>query len=156
MTSHRNNTNISLRQTPTSIQNSPYWTTSAAGSVNDITYITNLCSYTYHVIYVDEQCRPTSWLLNNSKGDAQFKENNTATTSRIVITVRINIAIVTVYKLQSARYITHYKKQTKRYFHTRTTLTFIKSPCCTTSAPTGAVDNELRVVYLVVIHVGKD
>lgn len=151
ITFHKNNTNISLRHTPTSIQNSPYWTTSAPESTNDSTYITNLCSYTYHVVYVDEHSRPTSWLLNASKWDAQFKESNTVTASRIVIAVCINAAIVTIYKLQSARYITHYKKQTELCFHTRTALTVIKSPYCTTSAPAGAVSNvgnELRGIHV--------
>jgi len=93
ITFHKNNTNISLRYKSLLVYKIRHiGTTSAPASANDITYITNLCSYTYRVLYVDEQIRPTSWLLNTSKWDAQFKENNTATTSRIVNIVRINAA----------------------------------------------------------------
>jgi hypothetical protein len=59
-------------------------------------------------------------LLNISKWDAQFKESDTDTTTRTVITVRINTVMVTIYKFQSARYINHYEKQTKLCFHKRT------------------------------------
>jgi hypothetical protein len=102
--------------------------------------------------------KTTHGLLNSSKWDSLFKESNTATSSGIVITVRINTAIVTIYKLQSARYTTHYKKKTKLCFHTCPTLTVTSRHIALLAlllGPCRMLINELRVVYFVPIHAGK-
>jgi len=81
---------------------------------------TNLCLYTYHVLYVDEHSRPTPWLLNTSTWGYGMPSSRKVTLPLPVeslLLVRINTAIVTIYKLQSARYITHYKKQNFVFTH---------------------------------------